>query len=364
MAGFTRSCIACSSPTEASQAGVEQRLTELWYRERPRASLLLPLAWAYRVALAVRRRAYASGWAQTHAAGKPVVVVGNLTVGGTGKTPLTIWLARELTALGLKVGVVSRGYGADSGRRPRLVDAQAQWREVGDEPLIIARRTACPTVVGRDRVAAARALVAQGVDVIVADDGLQHLALARDCEIVVIDGARGFGNGRVLPAGPLREPLARLRYADALVVNGAIAHASLAQRFPGNAPLSMTLVATEAVRLDAPEATRPLESFRGQRVHAVAGIGNPARFFDALRAHGMAVLEQAFPDHHPLRAGELQFGDGLPVLMTEKDAVKCAAFANPRLWYVPVTAQFPAADAHELLRRVLAKVRAAVAAGG
>jgi tetraacyldisaccharide 4'-kinase len=293
-----------------------------------------------------------------------VVVVGNLTVGGTGKTPLTIWLARELTALGLKVGVVSRGYGAHSGKRPRLVDAQAQWRDVGDEPLIIARRTACPTVIARDRVAGARELVARGVDVIVADDGLQHLALARDCEIVVIDGARGFGNGRLLPAGPLREPLARLRQADAVVVNGVSTHGSLAQALPGGTPLNMTLRATEAVRLDALGATRPLESFRGQRVHAVAGIGNPARFFAELRAHGTEVLEHAFPDHHPFSGAELQFGDGLPVLMTEKDAVKCAAFANPRMWYVPVAAQFPAADAHELLRRVLAKVRAPVAAGG
>jgi tetraacyldisaccharide 4'-kinase len=349
---------------------VEQRLTELWYRERPRPSLLQPLAWVYRLAVGVRRRAYASGWAQTHAAGRPVVVVGNLTVGGTGKTPLTIWLSRELSALGLKVGVVSRGYGANdwhgarSGRRPRLVDPQAQWREVGDEPLIIARRTGCTTVVGRDRVAAAHALVARGVDVIVADDGLQHLALARDCEIVVVDGARGFGNGRVLPAGPLREPLERLRHADAVVVNGAVAHASLAQALAGAAPLGMSLVATDAVRLDAPEAARPLESFRGQHVHAVAGIGNPARFFAGLRAHGISVLEHAFPDHHPFRAAELQFGDGLPVLMTEKDAVKCAAFADPRLWYVPVTAQFPEADAHELLRRVLSRVRAAAATGG
>lgn len=343
---------------------MERRLTELWYRERAGPSLLQPFAWAYRAVLGVRRRAYASGWARSHAVGKPVVVVGNLTVGGTGKTPLTVWLARELSALGLNVGVVSRGYGAHSSRRPRLVDARAGWREVGDEPLIIARRTGCPTVVGRDRVAAACALVARGIDVIVADDGLQHLALTRDCEIIVVDGARGFGNGRLLPAGPLREPLERLPHADAVVVNGGVAHAGLAQALAGVTPLSMTLVATEAVRLDALEAPRPLESFRGQRVHAVAGIGNPGRFFAGLRAQGLEVLEHPFPDHHPIRAAELQFGDGLPVLMTEKDAVKCSELANPRLWFVPVAAQFPAPDARELLRRVLAKVRASVAAGG
>jgi tetraacyldisaccharide 4'-kinase len=343
---------------------VEQRLTELWYREHPRPSLLQPLAWAYRAALGVRRRAYAAGWAPTHAVGKPVVVAGNLTVGGTGKTPLTIWLARELSALGLKVGVVSRGYGANIGRRLHFVGPQAHWREVGDEPLIIARRTGCPTVIGRDRVAAARALVVRGIDVIVADDGLQHLALARDCEIIVVDGARGFGNGRLLPAGPLREPLERLPHADAVVVNGGVAHAALAQALAGVTALTMTLVATEALRLDALEAPRPLESFRGQRVHAVAGIGNPARFFAGLRAHGIEVLEHAFPDHHPISAVELQFGDGLPVLMTEKDAVKCVELANPRLWFVPVAAQFAGSDGHELLRRVLAKVRASVAAGG
>jgi tetraacyldisaccharide 4'-kinase len=290
-------------------------------------------------------------------------VVGNLTVGGTGKTPLTIWLARELSARGLRVGIVSRGYGGTTGRRPRWVDAQARWPDFGDEALILARRSGCPTVVAVDRVAAARALAARGVDVIVADDGLQHVRLARDCEIVVIDGARGFGNGRLLPAGPLREGLRRLARVDALVVNGTAGHASLAQRLPAGA-LTMVLHATEAVRLDAHEAPRPLASFHGERVHAVAGVGNPARFFATLRGCGLKVIEHPFPDHHPFAAAELAFGDELPVLMTEKDAVKCVAFANPRLWYVPVAAQLPAGDAHELIERVLARVRGTAPAGG
>ena len=343
---------------------MEQRLTELWYRERARPSLLQPLAWLYGAALGVRRRAYAAGWLRTESVGKPVVVVGNLTVGGTGKTPLTIWLARELAAGGLRVGIVSRGYGARSGSGPRLVDAHSQWHEVGDEPVILARRTGCPTMVGVDRVAAARALVERGADVILADDGLQHLRLARDCEIIVVDGARGFGNGRMLPAGPLREPPARLHQADAVVVNGAIAHASLAPLRPAGAALGMALVAAEAVPLDAHAAVRPLASFRGERVHAVAGIGNPQRFFAELRACGAEVIEHPFPDHHPFSAAELAFGDELPVLMTEKDAVKCAPFANPRLRYVPVTAQFAADDAQRLRARVLAKVRGAAPAGG
>jgi tetraacyldisaccharide 4'-kinase len=342
---------------------MEQRLTELWYRERARASLLTPLAWLYGALMRARRRAYASGWVRAQRAGKPVVVVGNLTVGGTGKTPLTIWLARQLIAQGLKVGIVSRGYGR-RGAGPRAVQSTSDWRQVGDEPLILARRTACPTIVARDRVAGARALVAGGADVILADDGLQHLRLGRDCEIVVIDGARGFGNGRVLPAGPLREPLARLPRPDAVVMNGAPEHGSLAATLPASAALEMRLVAQEAVRLDGRESPRALQAFRGQRVHGVAGIGNPARFFRQLRAHGIEVIEHAFADHHRFAAQELAFTDGLPVLMTEKDAVKCVAFANPRLWYVPVAAQFGAREAHELLARVLAKVRPTSVAGG
>jgi tetraacyldisaccharide 4'-kinase len=284
-------------------------------------------------------------------------------VGGTGKTPLAIWLARALSAEGLRVGIVARGYGGrPSDRGPRHVETGSRWQEVGDEPLILARRSGCPTVVGIDRLAAARALVAEGVDLIVADDGLQHLRLARDCEIVVIDGARGVGNGRLLPAGPLREPTTRLRQADAVVVNGGVTPRSLAALLPA-AMLRMGLVAGEAVSVDE-RLRRPLASFRGERVHGVAGIGNPQRFFAELRAHGIEVIEHAFPDHHALTAAQLAFADALPVLMTEKDAVKCTSFAEPRLWYVPVTAQLPTRDAHELLTRVLAKVRGTTPAGG
>jgi tetraacyldisaccharide 4'-kinase len=334
---------------------VQRLLTELWYGEPARASLLQPLSWLYGCLVGLRRRAYASGLISAARAGKPVVVVGNLTVGGTGKTPLSIWLARELTAQGLKVGIVSRGYGRRGGE-PRAVQATSDWREVGDEPLILARRTACPILVAADRVAGARLLAARGVDLILADDGLQHLRLARDCEIVVIDGARGFGNGRLLPAGPLREPLTALSRADVVVVNGAPGHDSLARALAPRSALRMSLEVQEALSIDARAPPRALSAFRGQRVHAVAGIGNPQRFFEELRAHEIEVLEHAFPDHHPLRAPELAFGDELPVLMTEKDAVKCSTFADPRLWYVPVAAQFSAGDARELLTRVLERI--------
>lgn len=335
---------------------MQQRLNQLWYRERPRPSVLQPLGWGYGSLMRVRRRAYAAGWLRTEDAGVPVVVVGNLTVGGTGKTPLTIWLAGALKGQGFTVGIVSRGYGRRGGGEPRVVDAQSDWRDVGDEPLILARRTRCATVVAADRVAAARLLAAGGASLIVADDGLQHLRLARACEILVVDGARGFGNGRVLPAGPLREPLTQPLRADMVIVNGEAGHASLAHRFAPGEALTMQLVAQDVVPLDARLAPRSLSSFRGLQVHAVAGIGNPQRFFRELRAQGIEVIEHTYPDHHPYSLADFAFADELPVLMTEKDAVKCAPFANARLWYVPVAAQFSDADARELLTRVLAKL--------
>ncbi|MGH8265942.1 MAG: tetraacyldisaccharide 4'-kinase, partial [Steroidobacteraceae bacterium] len=256
----------------------------------------------------------------------------------------------------LKVAIVSRGYGRGSGSA-RNVHPDSDWRDVGDEPVILARRTGCPTMVAADRVAAARRLIARGADVILADDGLQHLRLARDCEIVVVDGARGFGNGRLLPAGPLREPATRLRSADIVVVNGVPEHGSLAAGVLPAGAVHMRLVAQQSVRLDGRAPPCELAAFRGRRVHAVAGIGNPQRFFGELAVHGIEVLAHPFPDHHPYTARELTFADDLPVLMTEKDAVKCAPFANPRLWYVPVSVEFSESDARAVRTRVLDRLR-------
>jgi len=329
---------------------MEQRLTALWYSESAGFSLLAPLGWLYGLVMALRRAAYSAGLFKTYRAGKPVIVVGNLTVGGTGKTPLVAWLAQQLSLTGLRVGIVSRGYGR-SGSAPQDVHAESSWREVGDEPMLLQGLTGCEVVVARDRVAGARKLVSLGVDVVIADDGLQHLRLARDCEIVVIDGARGFGNGRLLPAGPLREPARRVQDASIVVVNGTPEHASL--RGGVERSLHMSLAGGEAHRLDGLAAPEPLEHFRGRRVHAVAGIGNPQRFFRELRARGIELIEHPFPDHHPFTAADLTFGDDLPVLMTQKDAVRCREIEAAQLWYVPVVARFSDSQARELLDRVV-----------
>ena len=340
-------------------------LLSLWYEQPPGISWLLPFSWLYGAAMSARRAAYSRGWMRSHAVGAPVIVIGNLTVGGTGKTPLTIWLANQLKQRGMEVGLVSRGYGRQKGGL-RVVEAGSPWQEVGDEPLILRRRTGCATLVASDRVAAAELLVRRGAQVILADDGLQHLRMSRDVELVVIDGTRGFGNGRLLPAGPLREGIGRARQADAVVVNGAGEGGALRGVPPQleSVALRMRLAASDARRLaDAREAT-PLAAFRGRPVHAVAGIGNPQRFFNDLRGLGLEVIEHAFADHHALSAAELDFGDAVPVLMTEKDAVKCGGIAGPRLWYVPVEATFSEEDSRRLLALVMGKIESFFPAGG
>jgi tetraacyldisaccharide 4'-kinase len=336
---------------------MERALNRIWYGGAPTSLLLLPLAWLYGAVMAVRRMFYEQGWLPSYRVPRPVIVVGNLTVGGTGKTPFVAWLAEKLAERGLRVGILSRGYGSNA-TVPRVVESSSPWQQVGDEPLLLRQRTGCDVVVSVDRAAGAQLLAQRGADVIVADDGLQHLRLAREVEIVVVDGARGFGNRRLLPAGPLREPASRAARVNLVVINGRPEHASITRLpMPRDLhPVQMALFAGRVLPVAGGRTDRSLESFRGQRVHAVAGIGNPWRFFADLRGRGLDIVEHAFADHHPFTAADLDFRDAQPVLMTEKDAVKCRAFADARLWYVPVTARFSDAQSAEMLEKIASKL--------
>jgi len=326
-------------------------LERRWYSAEPAPLALRPLAALYG---AVADRLASSRKAAAIRLPVPVVVVGNISIGGTGKTPLTIWLVEQAIALGYRPGVVSRGYGGRAAVYPLRVDATTDPGLCGDEPALIARRTQVPVAVAPDRVAAARLLIERdGVDLVIADDGLQHVRLARDLELCVIDGTRGLGNGARLPAGPLRDSPARLAAVDAVIVNGRLAAA-----LPGHGrpQLAMRLAVERAVNLLGGE-TRPLAAFAGQTVHAVAGIGHPPRFFAALQAAGLVVIPQPFPDHHRYAPADLAFDDAQPLLMTEKDAVKCAPFARAHWWTVPADAAFDEADTAHVRKLLLSLPR-------
>jgi tetraacyldisaccharide 4'-kinase len=321
-------------------------LNQIWYERTAPPWWLMPMSFVYGAVSGSRRYLYSKHLRGSTRMPRPVVIVGNLTVGGTGKTPLVCWLVARLGELGFKPGVVTRGYGG-SARSVRLIELSDDPKVVGDEPVLLARRTHVPIAVGRDRPAAAQLLVAAGCDVIVSDDGLQHYALARDCEVVVIDGDRRFGNGWLLPAGPLRETRSRLSVADAIVVNGG--------RALLDGALSMRLEAKNAVAL-AGGRVSPLEAFAGLQVHAVAGIGNPERFFNMLRAHGIEVTGHPLADHARIGPKDIIFADDKPVLMTEKDAVKCASAADGRHWYVRVNACFDDNESTKLLDTVTHRI--------
>lgn len=308
----------------------------MWLTRGLPAWLLLPLALLFALAVALRRQAYRRGWARVARLSVPVVVVGNITAGGSGKTPLVLHLAQELARLGWQPGIVSRGYGGSfTGVEPVTPDSDP--RRIGDEPLLLARRAGCPVFVGRDRVAAARALLEAHPEckLLIADDGLQHLRLARDIEIVVMD-ERGLGNGWPLPAGPLREPAARIAEADALVLNGEAVPPSPVRP---KKKFRMRLAGERFHLLRDPRQACDAAQLRGKRLHAVAGIGDPSRFFRQLESLGLEFAAHAFPDHHDFRPAELAFADADALLMTEKDAVKCQAIAPPETWVLPVAAQ-------------------------
>lgn len=315
-------------------------LVAQWYSPRPSpiAVALRPLSLVFGALVALRRALYRAGLRKSVALPVPVVIVGNITIGGSGKTPLVAALVRALAQRGFHPGVVSRGYGRESGDdAPILVGARDDPRRVGDEPLLLAR-AGCIVAVARDRVAAGRALLARHPEcnVIVADDGLQHYRLERKVEIAVVDAARALGNGWLLPAGPLREPAARLDEVDAVVTLVS----DRAQAAPLRAhAFAMTLGAGDFMRVGTSGASAPPAAFHGEGVHAVAGIGDPARFFAQLDALGIRAVAHPFPDHHRFTAADLAFAGARAILMTEKDAVKCESFADERCWYLPVRAQ-------------------------
>jgi tetraacyldisaccharide 4'-kinase len=327
--GVSSSCLCMS---------IADRLVVAWYAPHltPLTTALAPLSIVFRSAVALRRVLYRRGLLRAERLPVPIVVVGNLTVGGSGKTPLTIALARALAERGWRPGIISGGYGG-AARLPRAVEAGSTPDQVGDEPTLLAR-TGLPVWVGRDRPAVARALLAahRECNVVIADDGLQHYAMARTVEIAVVDASRGFGNGFMLPAGPLREPASRLDKVDAVVRLMSIPE-SRATRISARQS-TMSLVGDSFVRVDAPAMVAAAASFRGAGVHALAGIGNPERFFEHLRSLGINARCHAFPDHHRFTPADLALADATAILMTEKDAVKCVAFADDRCWTLPVRA--------------------------
>ncbi len=314
-----------------SGAGFHATVQSAWHRRGVLAWLLLPLGLAYGLISRLRRRLYAAGWLTTRHFRVPVIVVGNITVGGAGKTPLVIALLNRLKGQGYKPGAVSRGYRGAAGSWPRIVNEDSDAAHVGDEPVIIARHTQCPVVVDPDRCRAVDRLLNQfHCDIVVSDDGLQHYRLGRCMEILVVDGIHRLGNGFCLPAGPLREPATRAEGVHLKVCNGGR---------PQDGEFAMRLVAQNPTSVADLSTQTDARSFVNQKVHAVAAIGHPDRFFHELQRLGLAAHEHVFPDHHAYVASDLEFGDDLPIIMTEKDAVKCKTFANPRMWYLPVTAE-------------------------
>ncbi len=312
--------------------GFSERWLEAAYAGAPWLWPLRPLEALYRRIVARRTRAYAEGRRQAWRAPVPVIVVGNITLGGTGKSPLVAWLARHLVEAGRRPGILSRGYGGRSKRYPLRVEADTPASVCGDEPRMLADQTGVPVVVDPNRPRGARRLLEEGCDILLADDGLQHLPLGRDLELVVVDGHRGLGNRHCLPAGPLREPAERLATVDAVVVNGAPRDERLSGHY------RMTL---------RPAGWRPLGG--GERrsvapppfvepVHALAGIGRPARFFETLERLGIAHWTHPFADHHRFTADDLAFDDGRPRVMTAKDAVKCRDLPADDAWVLEVEA--------------------------
>ena len=310
----------------------DEFIEDIWYTKHPLGIALLPFSWLYSLVIIFRRLCYQSGIIAVNQIDAPVIIVGNIAVGGTGKTPLVIWLAHYFKNKGFKPGIISRGYGGKHSGNSQQVRADSNPALVGDEPVLIAQRTDCPVAIAKQRRKAAEELIQFcDCDLILCDDGMQHYSLGRDIEIAVIDGQRRFGNGRCLPAGPLREPTSRLDSVD-LVVSKYMA---------SRHEYKMEYNYGDLVSLKDPLRTMPVSDLGGQSVHVISGIGNPNRYHSFLRNNKIHIISHEFPDHHAFTKKDISFDDGLPVVMTEKDAVKCIEFATDHHWYLPITASLP-----------------------
>ncbi|MGE3919665.1 MAG: tetraacyldisaccharide 4'-kinase [Gammaproteobacteria bacterium] len=322
---------------------IKSFINKLHYTNHSLAKSLLPISLIYRFIVTTRKLFYKNNIFKSTRLSIPIIVVGNITTGGTGKTPLVIYLAKILTENGFKPGIISRGYKAKTKHFPHAISHHSTAKEVGDEPLLIYNRTQCPVVIDPNRVRGAKQLISNfDCNIIISDDGLQHYALARDIEIAVVDAARLFGNGYCLPAGPLRESVSRLNEVTFVVYNGE--ESSFLPPHPNPLPQKgervgvrgyMTLQPTQPINLLDPNKIWNTTT----KIHAVAGIGHPQRFFETLKSLNFEVIEHPFPDHHDFKPSDISFNDNLPVMMTEKDAVKCFSFAKENHWYLPVSAK-------------------------
>lgn len=327
---------------------VKQSRRPAFWAEKSMTSLLLwPLTLLFRLLATLRRAAFKAGWIETWHSPVPVIIIGNISVGGAGKTPLVIALCELLTDKGANVGIVARGYGGKADF-PLDVSAQSDPAVVGDEPVLIAKRTGLPVVVCKSRVAAVKHLIANHKpDIVLSDDGLQHYALKRDIEIAVVDPVYRYGNGFCLPAGPLREPVSRLDSVD-FTVYSATATIETEELRRG-----YTLTGHMVVDICDETSKRSLQSFSGSTVHAVAGIASPAKFFNYLRGFGIEIVEHSFADHAAFNHEDMQFGDDIPVIMTEKDQVKCQKFDLHNTWYLPVSAVLEESLEQDILSSLL-----------
>lgn len=339
-------------------------IEKVWFNSHPAKWLLVPLLLPFTALFwlisTLRRISFNLGLSKSCQLSKPVIVVGNIGVGGNGKTPVVLYLVELTRLLGLTPGVISRGYGGKAPHYPYLLDENSTSLEAGDEPILIQQRCQVPIAVGSDRIASAELLIAQGCDIIISDDGLQHYRLARDIELVIVDGKRLFGNGLLLPAGPLREGQWRLPKSDLVIYNGKCAQDHQDKHYPC---IHMTLEATELCNLFTGERITLIDFIkRNGAVNAIAGIGAPQRFFDTLIAHQLKIInQQSFVDHHAFALADFnEFDDNIPLLMTEKDAVKCHDFCKENWWYLPVDAVFSDEDRQLIIDKAQIAIQSAI----